>query len=395
MNSVSGFHKRINAGELGSNARTDLIVWYIFEIGGNQALLPFLVATFLFSRKLVRHPTMINVCCTCILSGIISSLLLYSQQHSGPEPNKTLCTVQATLIAPVPPMTSTAVLALVYYTWSTFRPFKRAPFWVTPKQSRVVTVALLAAPYVAHLCFAVVALHAALENPTRVTRGRRFFYCSVQFRPYTISLCVYTAVVCLIATILEVHLIVMLSRHRKALRNAGLRSGIDTQLLIRVGIFVAYVVCGLLVEVINVFGIRTVVPDMFAASVGMAFFLVFSTQPDVLRVWSRLIPCHRRSKQRSLSNATSSSFGTTSPIRASASLSINFDPFERQDSEEDEKTRIDAAHAYYTSRVLNEGAEVEIIKRPEDAFIASREPRRAWGIVGDYSARWKNYRSTI
>ncbi|KAI0335858.1 hypothetical protein GY45DRAFT_1366451 [Cubamyces sp. BRFM 1775] len=369
--------RSINAGELGSNAHADLILWYIFEIGGNQVLLPLLVMTFLLSRKLVRHPAMINVCCTCILSGIISSLLLYSRQQYGPEPDKTLCIVQATLIAPVPPMVSTAVLALVYHTWSTFRPFKRTPFPVAPKQSRAVTFALLAAPYVAHLGFAAVALYASLENPGRVTRGRRFFYCSVQFRPFSISLCAYTAVICLVATMLEVHLIVMLSRHRKALRNAGLRSGIDTQLIVRVGIFVAYVFCGTVVEVINAFGTQTVLPDMFAASVGTAFFLVFATQP------------------RGLSNATSSSFGTTSPIRVSASLSIDFDPFERQDSEEDEKTRVDAAHAYYTSRVLNEGAGVEVIKRPEDAFIADREPRRAWGIVGDYGVGWTNYRPTI
>ncbi|KAH9891684.1 hypothetical protein C8Q73DRAFT_762976 [Cubamyces lactineus] len=395
MDNVSRFHRRINEGGLGSSAHANLIMWFIFEIGGDQVLLPLLVATFLFSRKLVRHPTMINVCCTWILTGVVSSLLLYSRQQSGPEPDRALCVIQATLIAPVPPMTSTAVLALVYSTWSTFRPFRMIPLRGASKQSRTITLALLAAPYVVHLCFATVALRAALADPSRVTRERRFFYCSVEFSPYTISLCVYTAVVCLIATFLEVHLIIMLSRHRKALRCAGLSSGIDTQLIIRVGIFVAYVFCGMLVEIVGVLGVHTVLPDMFAASVGTAFFLIFATQPDVLRVWSRLISCRRRPKPRSLSNATSSSFGTSSPIRASASLSIDFDPFERQDSEEDEKMRVDAAHAYYLKRVLNEGAEVEIIKRPEDAFIVGREPRRAWGIVGDYSVGWNSHRSTI
>lgn len=90
-------------------------------------LLPLLVATFLLSRTIVRHPVVINVCCSWIMAGIVSSLLyvrlfsvepcsmgrgvsehilrsLYARQETGPEPDKGLCIVQSVLISPVPPM---------------------------------------------------------------------------------------------------------------------------------------------------------------------------------------------------------------------------------------------------------------------------------------------------
>ncbi len=65
----------VDAAELGTNARGDLAIWSAFKIGGDQVLLPLLVATFLLSRTIVRHPVVINVCCSWIMAGIVSSLL--------------------------------------------------------------------------------------------------------------------------------------------------------------------------------------------------------------------------------------------------------------------------------------------------------------------------------
>ncbi|CDO71493.1 hypothetical protein BN946_scf184909.g87 [Trametes cinnabarina] len=69
------FRKRLNAEESGSDAHTDMVIWLIFNIGGDQVLLTLLIATFLFSRKIARHPTVLNVCCIWTLTGIIASLL--------------------------------------------------------------------------------------------------------------------------------------------------------------------------------------------------------------------------------------------------------------------------------------------------------------------------------
>lgn len=41
----------------------------------NQIFLPILVATFILAKSVKRHPTVINVCVTWIISGIVSSLL--------------------------------------------------------------------------------------------------------------------------------------------------------------------------------------------------------------------------------------------------------------------------------------------------------------------------------
>ena len=41
----------------------------------DQIFLPILIATFLLSQSVKRHPTVVNVCVTWIVSGITSSLL--------------------------------------------------------------------------------------------------------------------------------------------------------------------------------------------------------------------------------------------------------------------------------------------------------------------------------
>ncbi|KAI0670779.1 hypothetical protein C8Q78DRAFT_811543 [Trametes maxima] len=364
---VPTFDKRIDAGDVGLNAHADLLIWFIFEIGGDQILLPLLVLTFILSRSISRHPTMVNVCCTWILAGIISSLLLYAHQQVGPEPDKALCIAQAVLIMPVPPMTSVSALALVYHTWSTFRPSAlRTRSAKVPLHNRFVTVGLLAAPYVTHVCWAAGALSIALRDPGKVSRSHNFFYCSIDSNPFTTPLALFTACVCLLATLLEIHLVIVLSRHWRALRRAGIKPGVDLQLVVRVGIFVTYVFSGMVVMVATVFSPKSILPDMFAASVGTAFFAVFATQP----------PASPTSKM---------------PLSRSPTPLPSFDLelLQRKDSDIDEKARLAALHAYYNARVHDMGVGVEVIKRPEDAFAVGRDPRRVWGVMGNNGAAWE------
>ena len=65
----------VDAQALGSAASTDLTIWLFFEIAGNQILLPLLALTFICSRTVTRHPTVVNVCITWIITGIVSLLL--------------------------------------------------------------------------------------------------------------------------------------------------------------------------------------------------------------------------------------------------------------------------------------------------------------------------------
>lgn len=54
----------------------------------------------------------------------------------------------------------------------------------------------------------------------------------------------------------------------------------------------------------------------------------------------------------------------------------------RTDSDVSEKARLDALHSYYAARVRGEGVKVEIIERPQDAFIPGQEVCRSSGGSG-------------
>ncbi|RDX42484.1 hypothetical protein OH76DRAFT_1458755 [Lentinus brumalis] len=349
--------KRIDAQEIGLNAATDLAVWLFFQIAGDHVLLPLLVATFLFSKSILRHPTVINVCCTWIIAGVVSSLLFYTGHHVGPEPPQNLCIAQSALLAPVPPMASVATLSLVCYTWSMFRPSK-AQVALKAQASHLTTICLVAAPYVVYLCFAVVGLQYAVKHADRVNRSRRYFYCSLDW------------------DLLEPHIMFMLSRNWTALRRAGLNVGVDLQLTLRVGIFTAYILCGTAVMLASVANARSIVPDMWAASIGMMFFLVFATQPDVLRLWANILSGrHFRNANRRKSSSTASSERCPTPLP-----SFDYDLLERTNSEVGEKARLAALHAYYQARVHLTGVDVEVIKRPEDAFTGGKDLMRVWWL---------------
>ena len=77
------------------------------------------------------------------------------------------------------------------------------------------------------------------------------------------------------------------------------------------------------------------------------------------------------------------------PSRAPTPLpSFDENLLERTDSEVSEKARLAALHAYFKARVNFVGCDVEVIKRPEDAFAVGRVPRRIWGVNGEYGVHW-------
>jgi len=76
-----------------------------------------------------------------------------------------------------------------------------------------------------------------------------------------------------------------LYRNWRALRKVGQKSGVEVQLFVRVLIFVAYIAFGMFAITISIFDPHNLMPDLYAATIGAAVFLLFGTQPDVLRVW--------------------------------------------------------------------------------------------------------------
>ncbi|KAI1789652.1 hypothetical protein LXA43DRAFT_892498 [Ganoderma leucocontextum] len=371
--------KAVSTQDEASASPAVLDIWLFFNIAGDQILLPLLVLTFLLSRTVTRNPNVINVCVTWIIAGIASSLLFYKDQHVGPEPEKDVCIAQMALIASAPPMTSVAVLALVYYTWSTFRHSK---LHTGPRalMARLTTICLLVAPYVVYVCFVAFGLYLGLQHPEKVDRARRLFYCSIDDAIYNNVIALFTAGVCLLATALQGHLLVMLSHRWIALRRIAPATSVDIQLTIRVGVFVGYVVATSSVMLSTFSRTTSLFPDLFGTSAGTMFFLVFATQPDVLRAWTRILlfpfsSCRASSKASRLPSRTP----TPAP-------SFDDSLLKRTDSDVSEKARLAALHAYFVAQVSSAGSGVEVIKRPEDAFILGR---RAWGADGDWGAHWR------
>ncbi|KDQ25756.1 hypothetical protein PLEOSDRAFT_1113565 [Pleurotus ostreatus PC15] len=283
-----------------------LNVWIYFNLVVNTILLPVLATTFLVSKRAKRHPTLVNVCMVWILSGFFSLLLFYAGQHdlSSPEPDKPLCVAQTSLLYGITPMWSVAVLMMVIHLNMAFDRCCR--------KDRLVgwrLVAMLSMPYLVLLAFFTATLTISAKHPERVTRSRRRLYCTLQYTPLFDTMAIFTAIVCLAITCLQgmsthhvsdriipvaqslikirrvVRLGTILYRNWRAIRSARRTDGSEIQLLLRVLIFGVYVFVGMIVNIFSIFAKSSAFPDIFAATIGTGVFLIFGTQPDVLRVW--------------------------------------------------------------------------------------------------------------
>ncbi|CCM03495.1 uncharacterized protein FIBRA_05629 [Fibroporia radiculosa] len=323
------FHdKRVTAQQLGPHASSDLNVWLFFQVAANHILLPVLVLTFLFSRAVARHLAIINVCCTWIVSGVICSLLLYVGSEKGAQPNQGLCVAQSAL----------------------------------PGRIGLKTVLLVFPPYVLLGVFAAIGANLSAQDPDQVSREYRFFYCSLDLAPFASAIAIFSASVCVIATILYAHVLLGIWHNRQATRVVFPTQSHDLQLIIRVGLFVLYMLAASVVNLMLLGNPASAFPDIFIASVGMAVFVIFASQPDVVRVWW----FRRRRNMRQRPHMASP------PLPRTPLPSFDMDLMRRTESEVSEKARLEALHAYYSARVRGEGVNVEIIDRPENAFIPNR-----------------------
>ncbi|KAJ7672794.1 hypothetical protein B0H17DRAFT_179209 [Mycena rosella] len=244
-----------------------LAVWIYFNLFGNTLLLPLLVATFLFSARARRHPALVNVCVTWILSGVFSLLLFYAGQAAGPEPQKALCIAQTTLLYGITPMWSVAVLVLLY---NMLRVAERVPV------GRARMLVMLSAPYITQLAFSCAALALSVAHPADVSRPRGGLYCALHRPALAFAMSLTTALTGLSGGVLMVRL---------ALRLHRTRDDFNAPLLLRVLVFSAYLVLGFAVNIISMVDAHSRVPDVYAATIGTVLFLVFGTQADVLRTW--------------------------------------------------------------------------------------------------------------
>ncbi|PBK75094.1 hypothetical protein ARMSODRAFT_951169 [Armillaria solidipes] len=292
-----------------------LSIWIYPNLISNTILLPFLVATFLFSTRANRHPTLINLCMTWIFSGIFSLLLFYTGKYEpNPlEPPKLLCIVQASLIYGITPMWSVAVLVFVYHMVAT-----TIKGWAFPSGSTVRMVVMLSAPYVAQCSFSIAALAISVSHPKLVSLHHRNLYCSLAYPHLSIAMGWFTFTVCVAIIAFETYLAIFMYRNYHGMRQARHSTGLHLALLLRVLIFGLYILFGIVANFLFMYTQQTFIGDMYLATMGTVVLLVFGSQADVVRVWcfwrrgnlckkpAQICPSHEPSWSIDFSKASSS-----------------------------------------------------------------------------------------
>ncbi|KAJ6627489.1 hypothetical protein B0H10DRAFT_389363 [Mycena sp. CBHHK59/15] len=260
-----------------------LILFLVLNIWPSHFGLPILLAVILFSKKVHRHPTFVNLCVTFIIIGISSSLLLYAGKIAGPEPSKMLCLFQASLLYGVPAFASLSAFMLVLQMFLVVRASVKKQ---EPQGTHTVRLwVMLGVPYLALLTSILATAVVGSSNPDKISRSRRFFYCSVDSRLLSGTIGAFGALFLFATVVFEVWTLVLLWKKWIVIRQPGAKPRVDVELSlpIRVMAFGLYVILAMSLSVMSVNAPRSPVPDLVIACAATVVILIFGTQPDILR----------------------------------------------------------------------------------------------------------------
>ncbi|KAH9965477.1 hypothetical protein BC827DRAFT_859959 [Russula dissimulans] len=255
------------------HVRVLFAVWFSFQIVGGHFLIPILIVTFLL-RKARRDATLINFGMTITLTSISNCLLLYTHQYLGPEPNKTLCIVQAATFGASAPMCSVATLTTVVQIRSRM---KLKPVRWLP--------AMLIAPYIVFIIFLIPTLLLGFRRPDTVTRARRTFYCSIESRDLSLVTIAFTSTNVIIAVGLGAMLSYQICNFLRILSQTRRLQISIIPLAIRLILFMMYLFIALLTSLWSIRDNFTYIRDIYSSTLGVVYFLTFGTQRDVFRAW--------------------------------------------------------------------------------------------------------------
>ncbi|KAF7433395.1 hypothetical protein PC9H_005345 [Pleurotus ostreatus] len=292
---------------------SELIAYLVLNIWPSHFGLPLLLLVIMLSKKIQRSAAFLNMLVVWIIVGMCvlhqsklellmmesiygtsrsSTLLLYAGKQSGEEPPKMLCLFQAALIYGMPPMTSTATLALVLQMFLSVRKAYLGEK-LTPGDGILRTWLLLIAPYVALLLTVIATAVVGASNPSKISRNRRFFYCSVEADPLTDTMTVVAASILLATVILEIWTVVYLYRLSRTIKRTGgkVSSIIDLSFPIRIIAFGFYVMIALSLSLLSITTPRSPVPDLMISTAATVVIVIFGTQRDILH--ALFFWCHR------------------------------------------------------------------------------------------------------
>ncbi|KAF9569427.1 hypothetical protein CPC08DRAFT_701915 [Agrocybe pediades] len=272
----------------------DLVLFLVLNMWTSHFGLPLLVGVVLFSKTVKRHPTFVNLCVVFIIAGISSCLLLYAGRITGPEPSPILCLLQASLVYGTTSLTSTAALMLVLQMFFTIRAaYNGEEYYKVDHFFR--TWILLSAPYVAYFVAVVATATVGAMDPSRVSRNRRFLYCSVENLALTDTLTIYSAIILFATFVMMVWIMVLLYKRLQSMKAlpVHLRSNarkLDLSFPLRILTFGFYIVIAMSLSLLSVTSPSTPAPDIVIASAPTFVILIFGSQRDVVNVlcfWKR------------------------------------------------------------------------------------------------------------
>ncbi|THG98813.1 hypothetical protein EW026_g3434 [Hermanssonia centrifuga] len=241
---------------------------------------------------------------------------------------------------------------------------------------------MLAVPYLAFGLFVAIGSHIALEHTERVNREQRYFYCSLNWNPFTYAVEILSTLICLVSITFGIHIAITTSRHWRLLRRGGHLTDENMSLTIRVFVFTLYLLTSTVMNLASIWATPGlgIAPDMLSASVGMALFLIFVSQRDIFRAW-----CFW-SKYK-YDNTRSSTLSRPIYRRPSQFVAPALSSNETLRADRSSKGKSqDSMRDYYEAKTQGKG--VQIIGRPDEAF------RRPEEVVKNIKSK-KDKRSTI
>jgi hypothetical protein len=147
---------------------------------------------------------------------------------------------------------------------------------------------MLTLPWITFATFVVAAAIIGFQHPGQVSRTRRFFYCSIDYKSFTNSISIFCAINLFIIMSLEFAIGYNIFRNWRAVRK-GIYSGeVSFSMVIRVVCFAVYVLIGAVLSLLSIKAPKSPVPDIWLASIGIFIVLVFGTQREIwhaLQFW--------------------------------------------------------------------------------------------------------------
>ncbi|KAF9071811.1 hypothetical protein BDP27DRAFT_1418631 [Rhodocollybia butyracea] len=263
-----------------STDETIALLFIALELSGAIGM-SLILLTAMVSR-VKRLATWYSFCVSWIISCISYSLLYFSGEIGSPEPRKSICITQASLIYSVPTLTASSTLALLIHSWYNVHfGLSKQPL---ESNSRVV-IALLLVPFALWILLLLGFLLFGIKSSSLVHNFG--FYCTfMQILPSKIS-SLFVIVTTFATVPIQVSLGISLCRNFDRTNTSSAISVQTLQMVIRVFTFSFLILIGFAEALIHLLTLsRIEAVDIIMALLPVFGVLIFGIQKDLFQAWS-------------------------------------------------------------------------------------------------------------